>query len=417
MCLKEWWSDLAGGDAPGMVVRILHLISSLDVGGAELSLLRVLSGMDDERFENRVVSLIPAGTVGARIRALGVRVDSLAMRRGRASPVAVVRLVRMLRHERPDILQTWLYHADLLGLVAGCLARRVCVVWNVRSSNMDMAHYRWLSGATVRACARLSRLPRAVVVNSEAGRHFHEVIGYRARRWVVIPNGLDTSEFRPNPAALLALRAEIGAGAEDVLIGLVARFDPMKDHRTFLQAAGILVRGGVNARFVLAGDGVVAQNSNLDMLVREEGLGGRVYPMGRRDDVSWLLAGLDIAVLSSASEGFPNVVAEAMACGVPCVVTDVGDAAAIVANTGLVVPRRNPEALAAGLRTLVVMGTRERSRLGRLARARIEQEFSLERMVRAYGNLYMSLAGLRPTGEVGDGTSGVAPHRTHGGLS
>jgi glycosyltransferase involved in cell wall biosynthesis len=379
------------------VVRVLHLISSLDVGGAELSLLRLVCGMDEKRFENHVVSLIPAGAVGARIRSLGVRVDSLAMRRGRASPVAVMRLVRLLRHERPDVLQTWLYHADLLGLIAGYMAGQGCVVWNVRSSDMDMAHYRWLSGATVRACAHLSRLPQAVVVNSEAGRHFHEGVGYRPRRWVVIRNGLDTTEFRPDPAARRALRAEIGGGAEGVLIGLVARYDPMKDHRTFLQAAGILVRGGVNAHFVLAGDGVVAQNSNLGMLVREEGLVGRVYPMGRRDDVSRLLAGLDIVALSSVfGEGFPNVVAEAMACGVPCVVTDVGDAAAIVANTGLVVPRQSPEALAAALLEFVAMNSEERQRLGRLARARVEREFSLERMVSAYEDLYVSLVGCGP---------------------
>lgn len=378
------------GTAP---LRVCHLISSLDVGGAEVSLLRLLSRMNGRRFENRVVSLIPAGSVGERIRDLGVTVDSLEMRRGRPSAGVLLRLVRMLRHERPDVLQTWLYHADLLGLLAASLAARPPVVWNIRSWKRTSSRHRRLSRLVIRMCARLSAWPRAVVVNSEAGRSFHAAIGYHPRQWVVIPNGVDVEEFRPDPASRAGVRRELGLPSDALLVTMVARFHPVKDHRTFLQAAGILSRENAEARFLLAGEEITEGNEVLARLVQQEGLAGRVQLLGRRDDVPRLWAASDFAVLSSVSEGFPNVVAEAMACAVPCVVTDVGDARRIVGETGLVVPPGSPEALAAAMREMSARGATRLRELGGLARERISREYGLSRMVGAYEELYEQLAG------------------------
>ncbi len=372
-------------------VRVCHLISSLDVGGAEMTLLRLLSGIDGDRFESRVVSLIRPGPVADKIRRLGVPVVSLHMRRGRASLRALILLVRLLRRERSDVLQTWLYHADLLGLAARRMAGRPCLVWNVRSSDMDMTRYRWLSGATVRACARFSRLPAAVIVNSVAGRRFHEGIGYRPARWELIPNGVDTRLFRPDAEARSTVRRELGVPDDTILIGLIARLDPMKDHATFFRAAGELVRRKCGAHFILIGEGVERGKPEVESWMAENGLVGRAHLLGRREDVPRLAAALDVGTLASCTEGFPGAVAEAMACGVPCVVTDAGDAGLIVGDTGVVVPPRDAVALAGGWEHLLQRGEEARRAMGDRARARIEHEFSLARMVRAYETLYSSL--------------------------
>ena len=378
------------GTAP---LRVWHLISSLDVGGAEVSLLRLLSRMNGGRFENRVVSLIPAGLVGERIQDLGIRVDSLEMRRGRPSASVLLRLVRMLRHERPDVLQTWLYHADLLGLLAASLAARPPVVWNIRSWKRTSSRHRRLSRLVIWLCARLSGWPRAVVVNSEAGKSFHATIGYHPRQWVVIPNGVDVEKFRPDAASRASVCSELNLPPDALIVTMVARFHPVKDHRTFLQAAGILSRENADARFLLAGEEITEGTGVLARLVQQEGLAGRVRLLGRRDDVPRLWAASDFAVLSSVSEGFPNVVAEAMACAVPCVVTDVGDARRIVGEAGLVVPPGSPDALAAAMREMSARGATQLLELGGLARERVSREYGLSRMVSAYEALYEQLAG------------------------
>jgi len=306
-----------------MTIKILHLITDLNTGGAEKMLSRLLSGMDRERFENQVVSLIPLGAIGAEIRALGIPVFSLRMQPGRPTLLGLLRLVRLLREKRPDVLQAWLYHANLLGLIAARLAKVEKVIWNILASNADMSRYRRLSGWTLTVGALLSGWPDAVVINAQAGREYHIRQGYHPRRWVLIPSSVDLDQFKPNPGAHLSLCQELVLVPETVLIGLVARFDPMKDHENFLAAAGQLVKIDSEVHFVLTGSGVTAGNSQLFGLIERENLFGRVHLLGYRQDVTDLTAALDIATSSSYSEGLPTMVVEAMACSVPCVVTDV----------------------------------------------------------------------------------------------
>ncbi|MCK9241490.1 glycosyltransferase, partial [Desulfocurvus sp.] len=329
------------------MIRVLHLITGLNTGGAEMMLTKLVAGMDPAGFEPHVVTLLGEGPLAARVRAAGASVESLGLARGRVAPSAVWRLTRLLRRVRPDVVQTWLYHADLLGLVAARLARVGRVVWNLRCSNMDFAHSGRLTRYTVAACARLSSLPDAVVANSRVAVDVHRALGYRPRRVEVIPNGFDMHRFAPDPAARGSVRAELGVAPGAPLVGMVARFDPQKDHATFLRAARAVADARPDAQFVLLGDGVQADNPEMAALVRAAAPGLRPHLLGRRDDVARLAAALDVAVLSSAyGEGFPNVVGEAMACGVPCVVTDTGDSAAVVGGTGRVVPPRDAPALA-----------------------------------------------------------------------
>lgn len=376
-------------------LRVVHLISGLEVGGAERMVRRIAVGLRDRGFEVTVASLIEVGPVGRQIAADGIPVLSLRMRRRSPSPAGLLRLMAVLRRLSPDVLQTWLYHADLLGVVAGRIVGVPAIAWNVRTSNMDMSRYRKLSRWTLAACARLSRLPDVVVVNSEAGRDYHAGLGYRPRRWSVIPNGFDLDEFRPDPAGRAAFRCEIGASADEVLVGLVARFDPMKDHETFLRAAGLLARQCPDVRFLMVGEGVTAENTTLSGWIEAQGLSGKVRLLGLRSDLPRIYAALDIAALSSRTEGFPNVVGEAAAAGVPCVVTDVGDARQMVGETGIVVPPADAEAFAAGLERLIAEGAEARRQRGARARQRIEEGYGLARIVGRYAELYEELGEAR----------------------
>ena len=378
-------------------MKILHLITGLDVGGAETMLHRLTSRMDPVRFSSRAVSLVEPGPMAERIRRAGVPVDSLHMRRGVPSPVGLFRLVRILRSWRPDVVQTWLYHADLLGLTAARMAfpfgSGPRVVWNIRCAFMALDEYRRLTGLTLKACAALSRLPDCVLTNSVEARRFHRELGYRPKRFEAIPNGFDVERFRPDPAARAAVRAEWGAADDALVVGHVARFDPMKDHAAFAAAAAQAVRRLPQALFVMAGRNVDDANSELTRRMAEAGLDpSRVRLLGERADIERVMAGFDLHVSSSIGESFPNVVGETMACGVPNVVTDVGDSALLAGDAGAAVPPGDPDALA---RAVVELARRPDglAPLGVAARKRIQADYSLPSVVTRYEALYAELVG------------------------
>jgi glycosyltransferase involved in cell wall biosynthesis len=373
-------------------IRTTHLVTGLVQGGAETMLARLLSRLDRERFDCEAICLGESGPMADVIRATGVPLTILGMRRGRPSVGAFYRLAAELRRFRPHVLQTWLYHADLAGLVAGRATSVPAIVWNVRAADMDMRQYSATSALTVKACARWSHKPTAIVVNSEAGRHHHERLGYRPRRWILIRNGIDTSVFRPDHAARAAFRGELQIAAGTILIGLIGRFDPMKDHEGFLRAAAIVARAHDNVHFVMAGTGVDGQNAVLTNLIRDLNLDNKVHLLGNRTDMPKLTAALDMAVSSSISEGFSNVLLEAMASGVACIATDVGDSRHIIGNTGVMVPPRDSASLAAALGRRIAAGPEVRAAAGRLARARVLAEFDLTVVVQRYEQLYASLA-------------------------
>ena len=368
------------------MITVLHVITSLGTGGAETMLAKLVARSDRGRFRHVVVSLMDQVALGTRFAALGVPVHTLGMRRGRPDPRGAVRLLRLTRRLAPDVVQTWLLHADLLGTPAALVARAP-LVWNIRSS----FHY-GLGSLPSRACAWLSRVPAAVVVNSEAGRAVHAGVGYRPRQWRLIPNGFDLDEFRPDPGARAVVRAELDLPGDAPLVGLVGLFDPLKDHRTFLQAASLLHRREPGVHFVLVGRDVTPANASLGRLVAAGELEGHAHLLGERHDLARLTAALDVATSSSLAESFPSVVGEAMACAVPCVVTDVGDSATIVGDTGRVVPPRDPVALAAAWEEMVRLGPEERAALGRRARARVEARYAIDHVVRQYEELYAELA-------------------------
>lgn len=377
-----------------MRLSVIHLITGLSTGGAEIMLYKLLTKLDRVAFDAEVISLTDIGTVGKKIQGLDVRVQALGMRQGRPNLRGMLQLTRWLRRNPPHVIQTWMYHADLMGGVTGRLAGRIPVAWGIRHSNLDPQGNKRSTIWTARACARLSRwLPSRIVCCSEASRWVHTQLGYAADKMVVIRNGIDLDTFRPDPSARLSVRREFRIPDGALLIGLIGRLHPQKDHHNFVQAAASLHAHLPDVHFLLCGEGVSWANLKLAGWIEDAGIQDRCHLLGLRDDIPRLTASLDIASSSSYSEGFPNVIGEAMACGVPCVVTNAGDSALIVGDTGRVVPPKDRQALAMAWRELIEIGPEGRTQLGLSARRRIEENFSLPTVVARYEGLYAELAG------------------------
>jgi glycosyltransferase involved in cell wall biosynthesis len=394
--LNTWTSrrgtDLPVNGRPRQPISVLFLITSLTVGGAQTMLYRLLSRMDRTRFTPQVISLIDLGPMSEKIQRLGVPLRSLGMRPGRPNPVSILRLARWLKEDRPDMISTWLYHADLIGGLAAKLAGGIPVAWGIHQSDLSYEGNKWLTLQTVKACAYLSCwLPTRIICCSEASWRAHAAVGYATKKMIVIPNGSDLITFKPDSVARESVRKEFAIPEGAPLIGLVGRFHPQKDHHNFVQAAALLHRDSPDVHFLLCGEDVTWSNPQLTSWIQEAGIRERCRLLGRREDIARLTAALDIATSSSFGEAFSNVIGEAMACGMPCVVTDVGDSALIVGQTGRVVPPRNPNALFAALRELVKLGREGRSQLGIAARQRIKEHFDLPDIVARYQNLYQEV--------------------------
>lgn len=356
-------------------LRVMHVITGLGSGGAEAMLTRLVLARRDFPLEQRVVSLVDGGRYAADLRAGGITVDGLGMRRGRVGPTGVARLAGLIRRYRPGVIQSWMYHADLIALMGLLLSgrrRRTRLYWGIRASFMAFDRYGPLLRPTVRLGALLSAWPDGVVVNSAAGRAYHRALGYRPRKTMVIRNGIDCARFAPMPEARAAQRAALGIAPDAVVAVAPARVDPMKDHATLIRAldrAPALV--------------CLAAGTGTENLPARPNLIG----LGHCDDVRPVMAAADIVVSSSIGEGFSNAVAEGMAMGLPAVATNVGDAVELVGETGEIVPPSNPEALAAALVRLAADADRRLS-LGRLARQRVIERFSLEAAVAAFDRLH-----------------------------
>ena len=381
--------------------RVLHVINNLNLGGAEMMLVRLLDRLDRDRWSPHVVSLIGGGPASRRLESIDVPVTFIGMRRGIPGPSSLARLLRSVRAFSPDLVQTWLYHSDLLGGLATRLARPgVPLVWNLRMNGPTRGRDKSTTCWTARACAALSGwIPEKIIVNSCAGRDVHRDLGYDPGRMEVIPNGFDTDRFKPSEESRRALRRELGVPPDTRLVGMAARWDPLKDFETALAAAGALMARHADLHVLMCGNGVDGDNTELVRLAAESGCRERLHLVGRQDDMPTWQAALDVAFLASHTEGLPNTVGEAMACGVPCVVTDAGGSAQLVGSAGRVVPVGGAGELAGAIDELLQMTVLERRRIGDAGRRRIIEEFGLERMVGRFEQLWDDVLGLAPRQE------------------
>ena len=382
-CGGRGGEDSGAGQSP----VVLHVITDLHTGGAENMLTSLVLGSAAGRRPVAVASLMDGGGFARILERAGVTVIGLGLKpegSGLRSPGALFRLAGLIRRLRPDVIQSWMYHADLFAFLAWILSgrwRRTRLYWGVRCSDMDTREYRLLLRMTIRACALFSHLPTAVIANSVAGRDAHLRLGYRPKQFPVIDNGIDPTRFAAAPETRRSVREKLGVAENLPLIALVARVDPMKDHPGFLAAFDRLQ----GAEALLIGRGT-------ESLPDRPGL----HRLGQRSEVAELLAACDIVVSGSAfGEGFSNALAEGMAAGLAPVATDVGDARRIVGDTGVVVPPGDPGALAGAMQALIDDPERRRA-LGRSARRRIEEHFSLERAVEAFAAIHAGSGPDRP---------------------
>lgn len=339
--------------------------------------------------QSLVVTLIPGGEIASRIQMLGVRVETLNMQRRALDIFSVWRLSRLLHAEKFELVSTWMYHADFLGGVAAWMAN-IPVLWNIRNSDLDASKTKWTTRALVNLCGKLSRtVPERIISCSAVARDIHVELGYQREKFQIIPNGFDLQGFKPEPEARNSVRSELGVPADAHLVGVVARFDPQKNHVGFLDAAQHIAKARPNVHFVLVGTEVTWENETLRQKIEDSGLRARLHLLGPRTDIARLMASFDVLVSSSLyGEAFPNVLGEAMACGVPCVATDAGDSAYIVGDTGRIVSVGDMHTLAGSVVDVLSMSSTERTAVGNRARARVEELFEIGRIAKEYEKIF-----------------------------
>jgi glycosyltransferase involved in cell wall biosynthesis len=374
-------------------VKIIHIINELNTGGAEMMLYNLLKQTDRERFDPAVISLMDIGPIGDKIRGLDIDIESFGMVPGKLEPAKVLRLSKSLKSKQPRIIQTWLWHSDLFGTLASRIAGlKVPVVWGLHITELEPRHVKKTSIMAADTCAKLSKsawAPSKIICCSKVTMEFHIKKGYDPEKMQVINNGIDTLLYKPDTEARDAVRNELGIPNTSVLIGMAARFHPQKDHLNFVSAASILTKNTPDVHFLLCGNNIDWSNDSLVSLINDAGIRDNVHLIGLRNDMPRVHASLDIGTLSSyGGEAFPLVICEVMSCGVPCVVTDVGDSSFILEDTGVVVPHSDPQALADGWQKLVEIGAEKRIGLGSSARNRIISDFSLPVIANKYENLY-----------------------------
>ena len=373
--------------------KIIHIITGLNNGGAEGVLYRLCQY--DKKNEHIVISLSDKGKYGSLLEKNNIKVHCLNMQRNRISLVSLWWLFTFLRQQKPNIVQTWMYHADLIGGVFAKLAGIKSVFWNVRHSTLEPGKSKrstiWIS----KACTYISSwVPNKIVYCAYESKVVHETLGYTPSKAEIIGNGYDLSHFNVDITARTSFRSEVGVTNEDILVGMIGRFDPQKDHANILRALSLVKKTGYTFKLVLIGQGMDSHNQSLLNLIRENQLKEHVTLLSQREDIPTVMNGIDLHVLSSSfGEAFPNVLAEAMACGTPCITTNVGDAALIVDRTGWAVPPKQHQALANSIiEAINEKETNEQAWLQRKkdCRRRIVANFSIEKMVSRYHQVWFN---------------------------
>ena len=375
---------------PNGPLKVAHVITGLQTGGAETLLLRILERIDRSRIDASVISLTSEGPLGPRIEALGVPVRALGLRKV-PTPWDVVRLGRAVRDASPDLVQTWLPHANVLGGCAARLSGRAPVVWGVHVTVVDRAGFGARAAGVQRAEKTLSHaVPARIVACSQSALDFMKRRRYAGDKLELIPNGFDVERFRPSPDSRREARTELGLAEDSLVVGHVARFHPIKDHRTMLAAAAEVAERVPDVHFVLCGAGVTRSNAEFAALAAP--LGDRVHALGERDDIARLNCAMDVAVSSSAGEALPLAVGEAMACGLPVAATNCGDSPVLVGDTGRIAPVGDPAALAEAIASLLELPVSERQRMGDAARRRIAERYEIGRMTERYEATWRELS-------------------------
>ncbi len=377
----------------GKITEVVFVITGLNTGGAEMMLYKFLSRINRDKFSPTVIAMLEGGIFVERIQALNIPVYSLGMQEGIPNPKAILKLRQLLKQIQPDIIQGWMYHANLIALLTNILSqRKVPVFWSIHHSVESLKAEKTTLAVTIKLTALLSQQVEQVVFSAEKGKNQHLRLGYCSDNAIAISDNFDISKYKPTSEPQFDLREFLNLPESSILVGSIARYHPMKDHANLIQAAALIVNENPEIHFILVGPNVDEKNPVLTEQIEQLGITQRVHLLGERQDIPVLMTSLDIFTTSSAyGESFPNVLGEAMSCQIPCVSTNVGDSETIVGDTGVVVPPRDSQALAEAWRQLILLGKDGRKELGQKARKRIETYFDLDgtnSFVKKYESLY-----------------------------
>ena len=367
---------------------VLHIISSLSDGGAEGTLYRLV--LFDNEYKHIVVSLTDGGIYLKKLIAIDVDVYLLSMPRGKVTIYGILKLYRLIKKSHLDIIQTWMYHANLLGGLFAKFAGNNNIIWGIRGP-YDKQRTSFTTKIIVRFCALFSFwLPRRIISNSYFAKNAHLAIGYCSSKMVVIDNGYSTKNKPYSDEDILSLSLKYHVKNNSPILGMVARFDSHKDHENIISALSILVDKNIEFTCLLVGSGMIESNKDLSSLISQYNVGSFVRLVGRYDDIPLMMSFLDLHVLSSAAESFPNVLAEAMLAGTPCVTTDVGDAKRIIGDTGWVVPPENAIILASQIETAIceMKNTSNWTARQEACKNRIENKYNMSNMISSYNDLW-----------------------------
>lgn len=371
-------------------MNIVHVIGDLDTGGAEAMLYKLVKSLNDRSHKISVISLQDDGVYGKALKELGVDVYTLGLSSSYRSLFKLKKLIALLRRLRPDVVQSWMYHSNILmSLVALIPFMRLHVVWNIRHALHDLSSEKKLTRVIIRLGAFLSWQPQKIIFNATESLQQHQTLGYIKSKLLMLPNGFDLERYRPDKMARQGMIERLGLPEDSCFIGVVARFHPAKGHKYFVEAASKIARENTHAHFLLIGRQVDADNAQLLQWIEKTGYADRFHLFGEQADSSSFFPAFTVLVNPSTTEAFPNVIGEAMACGTPCVVTDVGDSKSIVGEYGRTVPAKNSDALSHAVLALLSLNTAELEAMGLEARKRIMENFSIETVTKQYENLYL----------------------------
>ena len=371
-------------------MKILHIINTLEIGGAQSVLVQLLEGWGNESDPQMVISLRQRQQLSGRIEALNIPVEHINLQPDKIELKKFIQLISIIKKFKPDIVQTWLYHADLIGSIAVRLVSRAPIVWGIHHTITNQHSVKSSTWDVIRILSQLSTyLPSHIICCSKSAYQTHVDYGYSKNKMTMIVNGVNTDHFQPDAAARTLMRDELGLSSQTKLIGMFARYHPQKDHDNFIRAAGILLKRNPFIHFVLAGEGIDNTHKQLQNKISRDGIQDHFHLLGSRQDMPRLNAGMDIVTLSSSyGEALPMTLCEAMSCGTPCIATNVGDTAALIGNTGLVVEPNDPSALADAWQTILELSDMEYNNLCHQARQRILEVYNLENMVSEYKRIY-----------------------------
>jgi len=374
-------------------LKLVFVITALGTGGAEMMLYKFLTRIDRDRYAPTVIALLGGGVFIERIQALDIPVQTLGMKPGKYNPIVLLKLSKIFREIQPDLIQGWMYHANLAAQWAKSLSgSKAPVFWSIHHSVDSLKAEKLALAATIKLTALLSSKIEKVIFSATKGQNQHINLGYHSDNSVAIGDNFDLSKYKPVSNSQFNLRSALDLPEDSILIGSVARYHPMKDHANLIDGAAILIKSNPRVHFILVGPNVDPENPTLSAQISQLGIEKQIHLLGERQDIPDLMTSFDIFTTSSAyGESFPNVLGEALSCQIPCVATDIGDSQIIVGETGVIVPPKDPQALADGWNKLIVLSREKRQDLGKQGRQRIETNFNLDgsnSFVRQYESIY-----------------------------